>query len=128
VSFLSFRLAGRSGPSHSGGWSRKEQINRYVQGWVNYFYLYNSARVFCRQRFFLEQRIRKYLQGRRQIKGIWILPLLTRDDSKRARNSKRRIQPRISLTEAEPVLYSTELPSLPYQSGYIDFFKVSIIL
>jgi group II intron reverse transcriptase/maturase len=47
-----------------------EQVNRYVQGWVNYFYLYNSTRVFCRQRFFLEQRTRKYLQGRRQIKGF----------------------------------------------------------
>ena len=47
-----------------------EQVNRYVQGWVNYFYLYNSTRVFCRQRFFLEQRTRKYLQGRRQTKGF----------------------------------------------------------
>jgi group II intron reverse transcriptase/maturase len=47
-----------------------EQVNRYVQGWVNYFHLYNSTRVFCRQRFFLEQRMRKYLQGRRQIKGF----------------------------------------------------------
>ena len=47
-----------------------ERVNRYVRGWVNYFHLYNSTRVFCRQRFFLEQRMRKYLQGRRQIKGF----------------------------------------------------------
>ena len=30
----------------------------------------NSTRVFVRQRFFLEQRMRKYLRGRRQIKGF----------------------------------------------------------
>jgi hypothetical protein len=41
-----------------------ERVNRYVRGWVNYFHLHNSTRVFCRQRFFLEQRMRKYLQGR----------------------------------------------------------------
>jgi RNA-directed DNA polymerase len=41
-------------------------VNRYVQGWVNYFHLHNSTRVFARQRFFLEQRLRKYLQKRRQ--------------------------------------------------------------
>jgi hypothetical protein len=29
---------------------------------VNYFHLHNSTRVFVRQRFFLEQRMRKYLQ------------------------------------------------------------------
>jgi RNA-directed DNA polymerase len=45
-------------------------VNRYVRGWVNYFHLHNSTRVFCRQRFFLEQRMRKYLQERRQIKGF----------------------------------------------------------
>jgi len=44
-------------------------VNRYVQGWVNYFHLHNSTRVFIRQRFFLEQRMRKYLQKRRQRKG-----------------------------------------------------------
>ena len=44
--------------------------NRYVRGWVNYFHLHNSTRVFVRQRFFLEQRMRKYLRGRRQIKGF----------------------------------------------------------
>jgi len=47
-----------------------QRVNRYVRGWVNYFHLHNSTRVFCRQRFFLEQRMRKYLQGRRQIKGF----------------------------------------------------------
>jgi RNA-directed DNA polymerase len=47
-----------------------EQVNRYVRGWVNYFHLHNSTRVFVRQRFFLEQRMRKYLQGRRQVKGF----------------------------------------------------------
>jgi len=44
-------------------------VNRYVQGWVNYFFLHNSTRVFARQRFFLEQRLRKYLQKRRQRRG-----------------------------------------------------------
>ena len=47
-----------------------ERVNRYVRGWVNYFHLHNSTRVFVRQRFFLEQRMRKYLQGRRQLKGF----------------------------------------------------------
>jgi RNA-directed DNA polymerase len=47
-----------------------KRVNRYVRGWVSYFHLHNSTRVFCRQRFFLEQRMRKYLQGRRQIKGF----------------------------------------------------------
>lgn len=47
-----------------------ERVNRYVRGWVNYFHLHNSTRVFVRQRFFLEQRMRKYLRGRRQIKGF----------------------------------------------------------
>ena len=47
-----------------------ERVNRYVQGWVNYFHLHNSTRAFARQRFFLEQRIRKYLQKRRQRKGF----------------------------------------------------------
>lgn len=47
-----------------------KRVNRYVRGWVNYFHLHNSTRVFCRQRFFLEQRMRKYLQGRRQLKGF----------------------------------------------------------
>jgi RNA-directed DNA polymerase len=46
------------------------RVNRYVRGWVNYFHLHNSTRVFVRQRFFLEQRMRKYLRGRRQIKGF----------------------------------------------------------
>lgn len=47
-----------------------ERVNRYVRGWVHYFHLHNSTRVFATQRFFLEQRIRKYLQGRRQSKGF----------------------------------------------------------
>jgi group II intron reverse transcriptase/maturase len=47
-----------------------ERVNRYVRGWVSYFHLHNSTRVFVRQRFFLEQRMRKYLQGRRQVKGF----------------------------------------------------------
>jgi len=47
-----------------------ERVHRYVRGWVNYFHLHNSTRVFVRQRFFLEQRMRKYLQGRRQVKGF----------------------------------------------------------
>jgi RNA-directed DNA polymerase len=46
-----------------------EGVNRYVQGWVNYFHLHNSTRVFTRQRFFLEQRMRKYLHKRRQRRG-----------------------------------------------------------
>lgn len=61
----------------TGRWShclREEEVlgrvNRYVRGWVNYFHLYNSTRAFRRQRFFLEQRIRKYLQKRRQRKGF----------------------------------------------------------
>ena len=48
------------------------RVNRYVSGWVNYFHLYNSTQAFRRQRFFLEQRIRKYLQKRRQRKGFGI--------------------------------------------------------
>ena len=28
-----------------------ERVNRYVRGWVNYFHLHNSTRVFVRQRF-----------------------------------------------------------------------------
>ena len=47
-----------------------ERVNRYVRGWVNYYHVHNSTRVFERQRFFLEQRMRKYLQKRRQIKGF----------------------------------------------------------
>ena len=47
-----------------------ERVNRYVRGWVNYFHLHNSTRVFVGQRFFLEQRMRKYLRERRQIKGF----------------------------------------------------------
>jgi len=47
-----------------------ERVNRYVRGWVTYFHVYNCTRGFCRQRFFLEQRMRKYLQGRRQTKGF----------------------------------------------------------
>ena len=47
-----------------------KRVNRYVRGWVNYFHLHNCTRVFMRQRFFLEQRMRKYLQKRRQIKGF----------------------------------------------------------
>jgi hypothetical protein len=31
-----------------------KRVNRYVQGWVNYFHLHNSTRAFARQRFFLE--------------------------------------------------------------------------
>ncbi len=46
-----------------------ERVNRYVLGWVNYFHVHNSTRVFTRQRFFMEQRIRKYLQKRRQRRG-----------------------------------------------------------
>lgn len=46
------------------------RVNRYVEGWVNYFYVHNSTRVFTRQRFFLEQRMRKYLQRRRQRRGF----------------------------------------------------------
>lgn len=47
-----------------------DKVNRYVAGWVNYFHVHNSTRVFARQRFFLEQRLRKYLQKRRQIRGF----------------------------------------------------------
>ena len=47
-----------------------DRVNRYVRGWVNYFHLHNSTRIFVRQRFFLEQRMRKYLRKRRQIKGF----------------------------------------------------------
>ena len=46
-----------------------QRVNRYVRGWVNYFHLHNSTRVFARQRFFLEQRMRKYPQKRRQLRG-----------------------------------------------------------
>lgn len=48
------------------------RVNRCVRGWVNYFHLYNSTQAFRRQRFFLEQRIRKYLQKRRQRRGFGI--------------------------------------------------------
>ena len=61
----------------TGRWSHcvREQevlgwVNRYVSGWVNYFHLHNSTQAFRRQRFFLEQRVRKYLQKRRQKKGF----------------------------------------------------------
>ena len=47
-----------------------DRVNRYVRGWVNYFHRHNSTRIFARQRFFLEQRMRKYLRKRRQIKGF----------------------------------------------------------
>ena len=47
-----------------------ERLNRYVRGWVNYFHVYNSTQVFKRQRYFLEQRTRKYLQKRRQRAGF----------------------------------------------------------
>ncbi len=39
---------------------------------MNYFYVHNSTKVFTRQRFFLEQRMRKYLQKRRQRRGFGI--------------------------------------------------------
>ena len=59
------------------------RVNRYVSGWVNYFHLYNSTQAFRRQRFFLEQRTRKYLQKRRQRKGFgmkrWPTPRLYRE-------------------------------------------------
>jgi hypothetical protein len=45
------------------------RVNRYVSGWVNYFHVHNSTQVFTRLRFFLEQRMRKYLQKRRQLRG-----------------------------------------------------------
>ena len=47
-----------------------ERVNRYVRGWVNYFHVHNSTRVFARQRFFLEQRMRKVLQKRRHREGF----------------------------------------------------------
>jgi len=47
-----------------------DRVNQYVGGWVNYFHLHNSTQAFRRQRFFLEQRVRKYLQKRRQKKGF----------------------------------------------------------
>ena len=47
-----------------------DRMNRFVRGWVNYFHLHNSTQAFQRQRFFLEQRMRKYLQKRRQKKGF----------------------------------------------------------
>ena len=40
-----------------------------------------------------------------------------REDSTRARNWKRRTQPRVDLTNAEPVLYSTQTMST-LASGY----------
>ena len=43
-----------------------DRMNRFVRGWVNYFHLHNSTQAFQRQRFFLEQRMDKYLQKRRQ--------------------------------------------------------------
>ncbi len=56
--------------SHSrppqAGWERG---NRSVRGGVNYFHVHNSTRVLARQRFFVEQRLRQYLQKRRQSKG-----------------------------------------------------------
>ena len=48
-----------------------ERVNRYVSGWVNYFHVHNSTRVFTRQRILLEQRMRKYLQKRRQRQRQW---------------------------------------------------------
>jgi len=47
-----------------------ERVNRYVCGWVNYFHVHNSTRVFARQRFFLEQRMRKVLQKRQHREGF----------------------------------------------------------
>lgn len=59
------------------------RVNRYVSGWVNYFHRYNSTQAFRRQRFFLEQRIRKYLQKRRQRRGFgmkrWSTPRLYKE-------------------------------------------------
>ena len=47
-----------------------KRVNRYVRGWANYFHLHNFTRVFCRQRFFLEQRMRKYLQSDDRSRGL----------------------------------------------------------
>ena len=47
-----------------------DRLNRFVRGWVNYFHLYNSTLAFRQQRFFLEQRVCKYLQKRWQRKGF----------------------------------------------------------
>lgn len=62
-------LTGRGSHSRPQG-EVLERVNRYVRGWVNYFHLHNSTRAFARQRFFLEQRMRKYLRKRRQNKGF----------------------------------------------------------
>lgn len=47
-----------------------DRVNRYVAGWVNYFHVHTSTRVFTRLRYFLEQRMIKYLRERRQLKGF----------------------------------------------------------
>jgi RNA-directed DNA polymerase len=47
-----------------------DRVNRYVAGWVNYFHVHNSTRVFARLRYFLERRMLKYLRERRQLKGF----------------------------------------------------------
>jgi RNA-directed DNA polymerase len=69
-----FREEGRDVTSRSShGRSQEEgveRINRSVRGWVTYFHVHNSTRVVARQRFFLEPRLRKYLQKRRQSKGF----------------------------------------------------------
>ena len=36
----------------------------------DHFHLHNSTRVFVRQRFFLEQRMRKYLRGDDRSRGL----------------------------------------------------------
>ena len=52
-----------------------ERVNRYVRGWVNYFHLHNSTRVFVRQRFFLEQRIAKVPAGATTDQRVWVTQL-----------------------------------------------------
>jgi RNA-directed DNA polymerase len=63
------QLTGRGSHSRPQG-EVVERVKRYGRGWVNYFHLHNATRAFARQRFVLEQRMRKYLRKRRQSKGF----------------------------------------------------------
>ena len=52
-----------------------ERVNRYVRGWVNYFHLHNSTRVFVRERFFLGATDAQVPAGATTSQGVWISPV-----------------------------------------------------
>lgn len=46
------------------------QLNAVIQGWVNYFKIGNSSTQFKRVRYYIEQRLRKFLMRRRHKVGF----------------------------------------------------------